>query len=118
MSTSKMDLHAAFESCAVEAWLCNVQPRVRGGGKDESSRACRGMNSRPYTQVRQTHANRHTQASRPVAHLQKKRRNHVIWRMGRSYLLLTKKSVTPRKPSGASMLMPLSMALWKGGITD
>ncbi len=59
----------------------------------------------------------HSASSGVQPYLQKKRLNHVIWRMGRSYLLLTKKSVTPRKPSVASMLIALSMALWKGGIT-
>lgn len=50
-------------------------------------------------------------------YLQKKRLAHDICLIGRSYLPLTKKSVTPRKPSWARMLMALSTALWKGGIT-
>eukprot|EP00955_Chlamydomonas_euryale_P020083 213604-Chlamydomonas_euryale.AAC.26 len=53
----------------------------------------------------------------PQSHRQKKRRPHDICRMGASYLADTKKSQMPRKPSVASMVIALSTAAWKGGIT-
>jgi hypothetical protein len=51
------------------------------------------------------------------SHLQKKRLPQLIWRMGKSYFPDTKKSVIPKNPSWASMLIALSTAPWKGGIT-